>query len=93
MDIYFLKWQKMNLEWEEDNMHSIEKLKNDLESLGIKKGDTLLVRADLGAIGKLETKKREDYINFMLEAVGEEGTIVGLSFTNSFFFKRIKCSL
>lgn len=71
-------------------MYSIEKLKNDLQSLRIKKGDTLLVRADLGAIGKLETKKREDYINFMLEAVGEDGTIVGLSFTSGFFVKKNK---
>lgn len=69
-------------------MYTIEKLKSDLEKLGIGKGDTLLVRADLGDIGKLETKKREDYINFMLEAVGEEGTIVGLSFTGSFFIKK-----
>jgi len=68
-------------------MYSIEKLKNDLEKLGVQKGDTLLVRADLGEIGKLETKKREDYINFMLEAVGEDGTIVGLSFTQGFFIK------
>lgn len=66
-------------------MFSLENLKNDLETLGVKKGDTLLIRADLGSIGKLVTKKREDYINFMLEAVGEEGTIVGLSFTDGFF--------
>lgn len=65
-------------------MYTMEKLKKDLLDIGIKKGDTLLVRADLGAIGKLETKKREDYINFMIEAIGEEGTIVGLSFTQSF---------
>ncbi len=71
-------------------MHSIENLKSDLERIGIKKGDTLLVRADLGKIGKLETKKREDYINFMLEAVGKEGTIVGLSFTSGFFIKKNK---
>lgn len=71
-------------------MYSIEKLKNDLLGLGINKGDTVLVRADLGAIGKLETKKREDYINFILEAVGEEGTIIGLSFTGGFFIKKNK---
>jgi aminoglycoside 3-N-acetyltransferase len=69
-------------------VYSIEKLKNDLNKLGIEKGDTLLVRANLGGIGKLETKKREDYINFMLEAVGKEGTIVGLSFTSGFFIKK-----
>ncbi len=71
-------------------MYSIEKLKSDLENIGIKKDDTLLIRADLGAIGKLETKKRGDYINFMLEAVGEEGTIIGLSFTNGFFINKNK---
>lgn len=71
-------------------MYSIEKLKSDLKNLGITKGDSILVRADLSAIGKLETKKREDYINFILEAVGEEGTIVGLSFTSGFFIKKNK---
>lgn len=71
-------------------MYSIEKLKNDLKNLGIQKGDTLLVRANLGAIGKLATKKREDYINFLIEVVGKEGTIVGLSFTNSFFLRKNK---
>jgi aminoglycoside N3'-acetyltransferase len=58
--------------------------------LGIKKGDTILIRADLGAIGKINTKKREDYINFILELVGEEGTIVGLSFVDGFFIKKNK---
>jgi len=80
----------MNLILELNKMYSIEKLKDDLLNLGIKKGDTLLVRANLGAIGKLETKKRVDYINFMLEAVGEGGTIVGLSFTSGFFIKKNK---
>jgi aminoglycoside N3'-acetyltransferase len=65
-------------------MYSVQKLEYNLVSLGIKKGDTLLVRADLGAIGKIDTRNREDYINCMLNAVGVEGTIVGLSFTNSF---------
>ncbi|MFW2441370.1 AAC(3) family N-acetyltransferase [Aliarcobacter butzleri] len=69
-------------------MNYIENLKKDLMLIGVKKGDILLVRADLGSIGKLETKKREDYINFMLESVGEEGTIVGLSFTSGFFIKK-----
>jgi len=88
MAIYFIKWQKMNLILELNKMYSIEKLKNDLSTLGIRKGDTVLIRADLRAIGKLETKKKEDYINFMLEAVGEEGTIIGLSFTGGFFIKK-----
>ena len=71
-------------------MYSVENLKNDLNKMGVKKGDVLLVRANLGSIGKLNTKKREDYINFLLKAVGESGTIVGLSFTTGFFLKKIK---
>jgi aminoglycoside N3'-acetyltransferase len=69
-------------------MFTLEELKNDFRKLNINKGDTLLIRADLGSIGKIETKRREDYINFMLAVVGEEGTIVGLSFTNGFFIKK-----
>lgn len=70
--------------------YSVENLKNDLNNLDIQKGDTVLIRADLAAIGKLASKNRQDYINFMLEAVGEEGTIVGLSFTSGFFIKKNK---
>jgi aminoglycoside 3-N-acetyltransferase len=71
-------------------MYTLEKLKNDFLNLGVQEGDTLLIRADLSSIGKLDTKKREDYINFLLKAVGEEGTIVGLSFTSGFFIKKNK---
>ncbi len=71
-------------------MYSLEKIRDDLKQMGVKRGDTVLVRADLGAIGKLESRKREDYVNFLLEVVGEEGTIIGLSFTNSFFIKKDK---
>ena len=71
-------------------MYSVEKLKNDLDNIGIKSGDTVLVRADLGSIGKLKSRIREDYINFLLEVVGDSGTIVGLSFTSSFFIKENK---
>lgn len=71
-------------------MLNIDILKNDLEKLGIKKGDILLVRADLGQIGKVDTKEKQDYVNFILDTIGEEGTLVGLSFTNSFFIKKNK---
>ena len=69
-------------------MNQIEELKSDLYALGVKKGDTLLVRADLGKIGKISTKKKEDYINFILDFIGHEGTLIGLSFTKSFFIKK-----
>lgn len=71
-------------------MFDINSLIYDLQQIGIKKGDTLLVRADLGSIGKLSSKNRNDYINFLIEAVGEQGTVVGLSFTSSFFIRKNK---
>lgn len=71
-------------------MYSIEKLKKDLLILGVKEGDVLLVRAGLRSIGQIDTKKKEDYLKFLLDAVGENGTIVGLSFTQSFFLMKNK---
>lgn len=71
-------------------MYSITELKNNLYSLGINKGDTLFIRADLGKIGKINTKKKEDYLNFILDVIGPEGTLVGLAFTKSFFIKKNK---
>lgn len=61
-----------------------------LRDLGVSTGDTLLVRADLGEIGRLTTKNRMDYLDALLDAVGSEGTIVGLSFTGAGFLKRDK---
>jgi aminoglycoside N3'-acetyltransferase len=87
MDLFYIKWLKMNFIFGVNNMYTLDELKNDLRNIGINKGDTVLVRADLGSIGKLETKQREDYINFMLDVVGAEGTIIGLSFTKGFFIK------
>lgn len=70
-------------------MNTIE-LSQQLKTLGVKKGDTLLIRADLGAIGRLSSRKRLDYIQFLVDAVGEEGTIVGLAFTGGAFLRRNK---
>ena len=61
-----------------------------LHKLGVFEGDTLLVRADLGEIGRLATKNRMDYLNALIAAVGSEGTIIGLSFTAGSFLKRDK---
>lgn len=76
-------------------MKKLNKLKKDLRDLGVEKGDTLLIRADLSAIGVIETKRKEDYLDFILDVVGEEGTIVGLSFIRGFFIinnkTRVSC--
>lgn len=69
-------------------MNNIKDLTQNLLDLGVNKGDTLLVRADLKSIGKIEGKNRQDYIQFLLDAVGKEGTIVGLSFTQGSFITK-----
>ena len=64
-----------------------EKITQDLIALGVKKGDTLLVRADLSQVGILTTKNKMDYIDAILRCIGEEGTLVGLSFTRDSILK------
>lgn len=72
-------------------MYTVEDIRKDLENIGIKKGDILLVRADLGAVGKMASKT--DYVEALIDAVGPSGTIIGLAFTKSMFIKRNKNSI
>jgi len=60
---------------------SPEKISQDLIAFGVKRGDTLLVRADLSQVGMLTTKNKMDYIDAILDCIGEEGTLIGLSFS------------
>ena len=55
----------------------------DLRRLGIEAGDTVLVRAGLRELGPLEDRAKV-FIEALLEAVGPEGTILGLPFTLAF---------
>lgn len=55
-----------------------------LKDLGVEKGDTILVRASLGSIGRLETKNRRFIVDCLLKAIGKEGTLVSLSFSPSY---------
>jgi len=58
----------------------------DLRQLGIEAGDTVLVRAGLREIGLTADRGKagKTFIEALLEAVGPEGTIVGLPFTLAF---------
>jgi aminoglycoside N3'-acetyltransferase len=50
-----------------------------LAALGIRSGDTVLIRASLRAIGRV---RPSDFVEALIEAVGESGTIVSLAFTH-----------
>lgn len=69
-------------------MYDINILKKQIKDLGITEGDTVLIRADLSAIGRLKSKDRMEYLNFIIDVVGAEGTVVGLSFTSGSFIKK-----
>ncbi len=70
-------------------MLTSDELVIQFERLGITKGDVILIRASLGAVGRME-KKASTFIDALLNMVGEEGTIVSLAFTNSSFIKKAK---
>lgn len=64
-------------------------LVNDFAKLGIQSGDVVLIRAGLGAVGRI-SGGAETFIDALLEVVGKEGTIVSLAFTNASFLKKPK---
>jgi aminoglycoside N3'-acetyltransferase len=68
---------------------SEEQLLAELRGMGIKDGDTVLVRASLGAIGRM-TSGAKTFIDALLMAVGPNGTIVSLAFTDAAFIRRPK---
>jgi len=67
-------------------MQIYEDIKKDLIKLGINNGDILFIRGNLGKVGRI---RKNIFINTLLDLVGEEGTIVTLSFTKSFPFYRV----
>lgn len=60
-----------------------ERLLNDLRELGVKTGDLVVVRAALRDIGAVRDRARV-FTDALLEAVGADGAVLGLSFTPSF---------
>ncbi|WP_339512606.1 AAC(3) family N-acetyltransferase [Pseudomonas sp. RL_15y_Pfl2_60] len=63
------------------------RLIQDFLSIGLKEGDTILIRAGLGSVGRIEGGANT-FIDALLEVLGPEGTVVSLAFTNSYLFKR-----
>lgn len=64
-------------------------LVDNIGALGIGKGDIVLVRAALRKIGIGRNRSGSLLIKALLDVVGTEGTIIGLTFTKTFFLPRI----
>ena len=64
-------------------MNNKEFIKQQLIQAGLQNGDTLLVRAGLRSINM---EKKSDFLEGLLEVLGSKGTLMGLSFSNSYFF-------
>lgn len=71
------------------NRYTREYLADNLRALGIERGDVVLVRASLLKVGRVQSPLGGTIVNALLDAVGEEGTIMGLSFTKTFLILRI----
>lgn len=70
-------------------MTTREALLAELRALGLAAGDTALVRADVGAVGRVKGGVGEGLIGALRDAVGPEGTLVALSFTKNFPLLRL----
>ena len=66
-----------------------ETLRQDIEALGVSRGDVVLVRANVGAIGRVRGGLGESLRGALQDAVGETGTIVSLAFTRTFPLLRL----
>lgn len=64
---------------------------NDLQNIGLERGDTVLVRADIGKMLKLNSGlKTKDILDSILYVVGENGTVVAPAYTRTSFIKKDK---
>ncbi|WP_350613055.1 AAC(3) family N-acetyltransferase [Pseudomonas sp. HY7a-MNA-CIBAN-0227] len=68
---------------------SEDSLLEDFSKMGISFGDTILLRASLGSVGRVRGGA-DVFINTLLKAVGSEGTIVSLAFTDGAFICKPK---
>jgi aminoglycoside 3-N-acetyltransferase len=68
---------------------SLQQIKSEVASLGVKEGDTIFISADLLKIGYFSINKEVTFKNLLgilIEIVGSDGTLVIPAYTNSFNF-------
>lgn len=68
--------------------HTKESITNSLIELGVKKGDILFLSADLMRVGYFNKNSEatlKDWVNILQDVVGQEGTLIIPSNTDSFF--------
>jgi aminoglycoside N3'-acetyltransferase len=56
-------------------------------NLGVQSGDMVLIRAAMGSVGRF-SGGASAFVQALLEAVGAEGTVVSLAFTDSAFMRK-----
>jgi aminoglycoside 3-N-acetyltransferase len=65
---------------------------HDLQAIGLRQGDLVLITADLGAVGFAERNRSQTgraWMEILRAAVGVEGTVIVVGYTASFFrFKK-----
>ncbi len=64
--------------------HTRQSIIEDLRRLGVRHNDTVLLRADLGRIGRTDFSLSKEFINVLTEAVGPNGTIATLTFSRTY---------
>jgi aminoglycoside N3'-acetyltransferase len=64
-----------------------ERLAADLRQIGIREGDTVLVRGSLKPVGHI-TGGAQAVVGALIDAVGTKGNIMSLAFTGSAFIRR-----
>jgi aminoglycoside N3'-acetyltransferase len=69
------------------NVQTRETIAEDVLRLGVAKGDVILVRGALGAVGRISGGAKA-MVEALLDAVGASGTVVSLSFTETAFIRR-----
>ena len=69
------------------NKLSQDDLVESFTTMGVCEGDTILIRADLSVVGRIEGRAQA-FISALLRSVGDDGTIISLAFTTSSFIKK-----